>query len=220
MEFSELYSHSLRQCCAFSPNGQFIAVCDTFRTHVRDAKTLDLVTTFNCSDKIEFMQFSPDSTMILCALYKRKQIQIWSLEFSDWRCKIDEGSAGIASVTWAPDSRHILTTAEFSVRITVWSLSKCTVAYIKQPKTCNRPIDFSPDGALLAVVERNNSVGIFECDEVWKLTRHFETDAKDVVSVKWSPDCEHILVVDCSTSYAAFIYDSNGHLLKKITSPT
>ena len=38
MEFTEVHPHSLRGCCSFSPNGQFVAVCDTFRAVVRDAK--------------------------------------------------------------------------------------------------------------------------------------------------------------------------------------
>ena len=34
---------------------------------------------------------------------------------SDWTCKIDEGSAGLINVTWSPDGRHILNTAQFHV---------------------------------------------------------------------------------------------------------
>ena len=33
----------------------------------------------------------------------------------DWSCKIDEGSAGLVHVTWSPDGRHILNTAQFHV---------------------------------------------------------------------------------------------------------
>lgn len=37
------------------------------------------------------------------------------MENPDWKCKIDEGSAGLARVDWSPDSRHILTTSDFNV---------------------------------------------------------------------------------------------------------
>eukprot|EP00118_Oscarella_pearsei_P013053 m.100881 g.100881 ORF g.100881 m.100881 type:complete len:65 (+) comp37100_c0_seq15:49-243(+) len=52
---------------------------------------------------------------ILCAMLKRGIIQVWSLEKPDWRCKIDEGSSGLTAAKWSPNSRHILTTAEFNV---------------------------------------------------------------------------------------------------------
>lgn len=39
------------------------------------------------------------------------------MENPDWRCKIDEGMAGLVTVKWSPDSRHILTTAEFNVSL-------------------------------------------------------------------------------------------------------
>ena len=35
----------------------------------------------------------------------------------EWTCKIDEGSAVLVSAYWSPDSRHILTTADFQLRL-------------------------------------------------------------------------------------------------------
>ncbi|CAF1587585.1 unnamed protein product, partial [Rotaria sordida] len=52
----------------------------------------------------------------------------------EWKCKIDEGSAGLCQVHWAPDSQHILTTAQFHLRITVWSLTSKNISYMKYPK--------------------------------------------------------------------------------------
>ena len=43
-------------------------------------------------------------------------LKVWSIEQPEWTCKIDEGSAGLIKARWAPDGRHILTTAEFHVR--------------------------------------------------------------------------------------------------------
>jgi len=48
--------------------------------------------------------------------------KVWSLEQPAWTCKIDEGSAGLIDVCWSPDSRHILTTADFHV-----CTNSCTV---------------------------------------------------------------------------------------------
>ena len=46
---------------------------------------------------------------------------MWSLECSEWNCRIDEGTAGFEAVCWSPDSRHILSTAQFAV----WSFILC-----------------------------------------------------------------------------------------------
>ena len=50
-------------------------------------------------------------------------LKVWSLEQPQWTCKIDEGSAGLIDICWSPDSRHILTTADFHVR------NNCCVVY-------------------------------------------------------------------------------------------
>ena len=39
------------------------------------------------------------------------------MEKPDWTCKIDEGLAGLTAVRWSPDGRHILSTADFQVRL-------------------------------------------------------------------------------------------------------
>lgn len=61
-------------------------------------------------------------------------MQMFSLEKPEWKCKIDEGSVGLCNVHWAPDSRDILTTAQFQLRITVWPLISKNVLCIKYPK--------------------------------------------------------------------------------------
>jgi hypothetical protein len=60
-------------------------------------------------------KWSKDSDFILCSLNKRNIVQVFSLENPEWKCKIDEGSAGLIQVCWSPDSRHILTTSDFNV---------------------------------------------------------------------------------------------------------
>lgn len=71
------------------------------------------------------MEWSPDSCYVLTGNYKRCVAEVWSIEDPEWRCKIDEGSAGLLKICWSPDSRHILTTAEFHV-----SKTYCLVLYM------------------------------------------------------------------------------------------
>lgn len=49
--------------------------------------------------------FNNDS-YILCALFSRNAIQVFSLSDKEWKCRINEGTAGIRNVYWAPDSRY------------------------------------------------------------------------------------------------------------------
>jgi WD40 repeat protein len=133
MNFSELFKQS-NQLCRFSPDGSHVASCSSYRLVVRDVDTLQITHLYTCLDAIQYLEWSPDSLFILCGMYKRGLVQVWSLEQPDWTCKIDEGSAGLIAVRWSPDSRHILTTAEFHLRITVWSLINKSVSYIKYPK--------------------------------------------------------------------------------------
>ena len=55
---------------------------------------------FTCMDTIQHVEWSSDSQFILCGLYKRGLVQVWSLEQPDWKCKIDEGSAGLCAVRY------------------------------------------------------------------------------------------------------------------------
>jgi hypothetical protein len=71
--------------------------------------------------------FQLDYMCVSCKCLKNMvtcHCQVWSLEQTDWTCKIDEGSAGLVDVCWSPDSRHILTTADFHV--SVWNWLSCT----------------------------------------------------------------------------------------------
>lgn len=83
------------------------------------------------------VQWSSDSMYILCANYQRALVEVYSVADPAWQCRIDEvrpanscrgqimshpllclqGAAGLEAACWAPDGRHILTTAEFQVRV-------------------------------------------------------------------------------------------------------
>ena len=58
----------------------------------------------------------------------------------------------------SPTHRHILNTAEFNVRISVWSLANSSgiTAALRGPKHADKGIEFSRDRRFLAVAEREN----------------------------------------------------------------
>ena len=133
VSFSEPYPHT-SGLCEFSPDGRYLASCCQCRLSVRDAGTQQVLSLHTALDPIQSVEWSPDSSLVLCALYRRGVVQVWSLEHSEWSCKIDEGLCGLVSAVWTPDSRHILTTCAFHLRITVWSLVTKSVSYLKWPK--------------------------------------------------------------------------------------
>ena len=58
----------------------------------------------------------------------------------EWTCQIDEGSAGLTAARWSPDGRNVLTSCDFALRTTVWSLVSQQIHYLKvrhrRPSLC------------------------------------------------------------------------------------
>lgn len=115
MDLSDIYPHSNQSLCKWSPDGKFMASVMQYRLVIREANTQEITQLFTCIEEISFLAWSPDSLYVLCGMYKRAVIQIWSIEHPDWSCKIDEGPAGISNLLWSPDSRHVLSVSEFQV---------------------------------------------------------------------------------------------------------
>lgn len=204
----------------FSPDARHVANAVQHRVIVRDAQnTLQVTHLFTCLDAVQTLEWSHDSELILCAMYKRGLIQIWSLEQPEWSCKIDEGSAGLVSHSWSPDSRHVLTTADFDIRLTVWSLTSKQVAYIKHAsKARASAIHFSGDGRYMALAERRDckdSLSIFDLSS-WSLVKHFAVETRELAGVLWKPGVsEHALVIWESVVFGfdLIMYSLSGHLL-------
>uniref|UniRef100_A0A8C5H084 WD repeat containing, antisense to TP73 n=1 Tax=Gouania willdenowi TaxID=441366 RepID=A0A8C5H084_GOUWI len=192
-----------------------MATCVQYRLVVRDVSTLQILHLFTCLDQVSHMEWSSDSLFILCAMYKRGLVQVWSLEQPDWHCKIDEGSIGLVCSQWSADGRHILNTTEFHLRITVWSLSTKAVSYIKYPKDCPKGVDFSKDGRYMALAERRDCkdhVSVFVCND-WHLFRHFETETQDLAGLQWSPNGCVLAVWDSCLEYKVLLYSLDGRFL-------
>lgn len=140
---------------------------------------------------------------------------MWSIENAEWYCKIDEGLAGLTACRWAPDARHILTLADFQLRVTLWSLTTKAVSFIKNPKTLHSHMDFTKDGRIMAMVERRDCkdyVNIFDCS-VWKLWRQFSVDTKDSKEIRWSPNNQVLCIWDSPLEYNILIYSMDGQCL-------
>ena len=113
---------------------------------IRDMNTLEIVHMFTCVDKVETMQFSPDSEYLLCGMFARCAIQVFSMADPGWKCRINESVAGVTFATWAPDSRHILVLSDFGIQLAIWSLIESMSYLITSPKTESGNISFSDCG--------------------------------------------------------------------------
>ena len=80
------------------------------------------------------MEWSFDSKYVLCGVFSKSLVQVWSILDSKWACRISEGVAGMVRATWAPDGRHVLTVSDFQLNLTVWSLMDSSSVVIPNPK--------------------------------------------------------------------------------------
>ncbi|XP_047939297.1 WD repeat-containing protein WRAP73 [Salvia hispanica] len=215
MEFTETFKQT--GPCAFSPNARFLAVAVDYRLVIRDVHTLKVVQLFSCLDKITYIEWALDSEYILCGLYKRPMLQAWSLAQPEWTCKIDEGPAGISYARWSPDSRHILTTSEFQLRLTVWSLLNTACIHLQWPKHGSKGVSFTKDGKFAAICTRRDCkdyVNLLSC-HTWEIMGVFAVDTLDLADIQWSPDDSAIVIWDSILEYKVLIYSPDGRCLSK-----
>lgn len=164
---------------------------------------MQVVQLFSCLDKISYIEWALDSEYILCGLYKRPMIQAWSLAHPEWTCKIDEGPAGIAYARWSPDSRHILTTSDFQLRLTVWSLLNTACVHVQWPKHPSKGVSFTKDGKFAAICTRRDCkdyVNLLSC-HTWEIIGGFAVDTLDLADTEWSPDDSAIVIWDSPLEY-------------------
>ncbi|KXZ53074.1 hypothetical protein GPECTOR_8g67 [Gonium pectorale] len=211
MDFSEGYRCS-GPAPVFSPDGQFTAAAVEHRLIIREVETQRVVQLYPCLDRIDSLEWSPNSTYVLVGLFSRGIIQVWSVDSPDWSCKIDEGPAGVASVRWSPDGSCVLATSEFGLRVTVWSLRERSCAYLRGPKHVRAGAAFSADGAHLAVLERSEMkdwVTVYDTSS-WGEAARFPLPTSDAADLAWSPEGGVLAVWDSCLQYKVALLDASS----------
>jgi len=210
MNFSEPLRASNGQVI-WSEDGLLLASCSGPRLTIWDAASLDVLQVYTCMETIDKAQFSPDGDFILASVFKTGETSVFCVNQPDWTARIFEGAAGLTDIRWSPDSRHILSSAEFSVKLTVWSLANKSVYYVKNPKS-SQAVTFSADGEYLAVAERRNCkdcVNILSTAD-WGLVRHWEVPTEDLAGIVWSPDRDSLVVWDSPLHYRLLVFSIDG----------
>ena len=81
------------------------------------------------------------------------------LKICQWTCSIDSGVLGIDWATFSPDGRHVITSSEFNINYTVFSLIDKSIKTIENPKNAQQNLKFSLDGSFAFVGERKQFQG-------------------------------------------------------------
>ncbi|XP_050445622.1 WD repeat-containing protein WRAP73-like isoform X1 [Cataglyphis hispanica] len=188
--------------CHFSNNGVYLAVAFQTNLLIKSAKTLETCQSFIFTDVIQYMEWSLNSEYILCANIKKAIVQVYSVHYPQWKCKLTEGSAGLQSVAWSPDSKCIFTIADFNIQISIWNLEDQTLSHIQNLKTSAfDKLHFNPDGKKLAVIvteEGQDNVEIYKTDN-WKISQKLICERlHSIDGIRWSPNDE-LLCIWCSS---------------------
>lgn len=235
-QFSEAFKQTKGRL-SISPSGRLVAVVVQYRLTIRDVESLRTVQVFSHDDEVSHVEWSADSLYVLCVLPHRGLCHVWAVDDAEWYCKIDEGPLGVAHARWAPDGRHVLSSSDFGMRLTVWSLLDRSVRYIRAPKFPAAAVAFSAEGGWLAVAERREGVdalGVYECGSFERVA-HFALATADVADVCWAPAAaglvgggtrgagaadtsspDWLLVTDGPLQLALFVYRRDGQLISRL----
>lgn len=205
---------------ALSPNGEWFAVASAGRVSIHPvAEPESIAQQLLCVDKIDKMEFSPDSGYLLCAMYSRQAVQVFALKDPQWKCRINESAAGLISAAWAPDSRSILTESDFGIQLSLWGLSSGAQAVISLPKPSTsskaKHFAFSSCGRFLAVLHRmelTDMVGIYSTLSTPQEVVKWRCRSADVHQIVWLAGGQ-LLTVDTPLSYRVCVYTPSGELL-------
>lgn len=207
-----------------SPNNSFIACVTTGnRVTIRSTETLEISHIYQCVDRIDKIEISPDSCYVLCALYSRNVVQVFSVEDKEWKCRINEGVAGIVNAYWTPDSRNVITESDFGIQLSLWSLTEANSVIVALPKPPQGPFSktlaFSDCGRFMAVVHRielQDQIGVYTVASQTSLgmseVSKFRARSNDVASVHWVPGGTHLITLDSPLTYKFCAYTPMGEV--------
>ncbi|CAM9735982.1 unnamed protein product, partial [Hapterophycus canaliculatus] len=144
--------------------------------------------------------------------------KVVSVSRPGWQCRIREGMAGMVRALWAPDARHVVTFSDFSLHMSVWSLSTRQMHTVRQPKAAPGCIAFSPDALIMAVATRRDCrdhVKLYNTT-TWESLGEFTAETIDLVVVEFSPDGLTLCLQDTSLEYRVLFYSLAGDLVGRL----
>lgn len=213
----------------YSPSGAYLATVSGIKVTVRDSVRLDVVHIYQCVDKPDKIEFSPDSSYFFCAYTARGVLQCFSLSDPDWKCRVNEGVSGFINAFWMADSRGVITVSDFGIQLSVWSLLDSTSHIISSPKyglgaiAHNSPsqqqlLAFSDCARFLGIVHRmelHDYIGVYSATPFQELSK-FKSRSNDVAALYWTPQSTHIVTVDSPLTYKLIVYTASGEVSRTV----
>ncbi|KAL0226438.1 hypothetical protein P9112_013762 [Eukaryota sp. TZLM1-RC] len=210
IHFSDAFSHTGQTF--FSPNYEYIASANKNRLIIRNTLDMEVVHIFSCQDVIQKVSWSKDSKLVLCGCFKRSLVQVFLIADPEWKCRIHDPLASIVNCYWAPDSRHVITVADFQLRLTIWSLVNRSGRYISYPKFSDKGICFNNDGTLMAVLRRENckdSVRLYSVEN-WEQVLEKELSSTDAGNLAFSHDSSCLIYYESELNFVLNVISITG----------
>lgn len=211
-----------------SPTSNLIGFANGNRLSIKDALSLDVVQIFVCLDKIDKFEFSSDSCYVLCALFSRNAVQVFSILDAEWKCRISEAVVGIIDSFWMKNTQNIVTECDFGIQLSIWSLTDSKSYIISNPKqsiykstnaqASNHTIKLnalSDNCVFFAVVHRldlHDFIAIYSTAPNWEELIKFPCRSNDIAYIEWTPQGSHIIAAESPLTYKALIYTPTGEL--------
>ncbi len=211
---------------------QFLAHVSGTRLTIRDADALEVIGVHACVEKPDKILFSPDGMYVVCVLLAKGCTQCFSMSDRDWKCRIQEGAAGLIDVAWYPDSRGLIAISDFGVQMALYSLTDGTSSIITSPKqglgqagysssssatAQQQLLSFSDCSRFLCVVHRielQDYIGVYSATPVSELAKFkCRGNNNDVTAVNWTPNGAHIVAIDSPLTYRLAVYTPSGEVV-------
>jgi hypothetical protein len=215
----EATNHLSSSNVRLSPDSKYVAYIANSNSKllISDASNNKLLRIFSCVDKIDRIDWSPDSCYILCAMYPRCTVQVFSIADKTWTCRINEGMAGIISTRWCPDSVHILIESDFGIQISIWSLAESMSYVFPHPKvsSCGTLVTFSECGLYMAIghrIELQDYIGLYST-KPWSELAKFKCRTSDLAQLSFAPSSCNIVATDSTLYYRLTVYSPSGEVI-------
>lgn len=220
MGFSDVHK---QYAGSWSPDGLYLAAVAQNRVLVRSADTARLVQVFVAADRVERLEWSRDSLLLLAEATRQGVVHVWSIQDSEWHCKIDEGLAGVARARFDPSSQRVLVVSDFQIYLAVWQLdagSGSTPVHIRHPKHSHRGLSFSHNDRWMALLQRSDCrdfLAVHSCeDDSFPQLTHVPVEG-DIADLAWAPGDGAIMLWERPTRAARILwYSPQGTLLHQL----
>lgn len=191
---------------------------------VRDLFSGEVLQVQVCNGKVDSVSLSSSGNYYCCLVLSKSLVQVFDTRDSNWKCSINEGVAGLKSVSWVPGSdTYVITESDYGIQLCIWSLVDETTMIIANPKQMTsgssgtiKSFAFSKCNQFLAVIHRfdlQDYIGIYTVSSVsWTEINKFKCASNDAMFVSWLPDSTHLVVCDSPLNYKICVYLPSGEL--------